>query len=269
MLGSVSAILLALSTGGIDFPWASWPVVGLVGLSVGLGALLYWQQPRAASPLLPPALMKNAGFRQIIFISFLNAANMIGSIFLLPLLLQWLYHASAATAGLALVPFLSTTTIGAYAAGQITRRTGQTRLVLVISLGATALTFLLLAIVPAPPGMLFPIVVSALFGLGIGPVMPTTIVVAQSYAGSSEIGAATGTLLLWRAMGGALGATIAGAALAMNRGDLAAGFQLGFFICAALAAMGGFASMRMVEVSLWERANPKTTLLEDEASFPE
>ncbi len=267
MLGSISALLLALSTGGIDFPWASWPVVGFAALGVGLGALLFWQQPRAASPMLPPALMRNAGFRQIIIISFLNAANMIAAIFLMPLLLQWLYHASAATAGLALVPFLSTTTIGAYAAGQVTRRTGQTRLVLVISLFATALAFLLMAIAPTQPDMLFPVIVSALFGLGIGPVMPTTIVVAQSHAGSSEIGAATGTLLLLRAMGGALGATIAGAVLATKRGDLAAGFQLGFFICAALAAVAGFMSLRMAEVSLRERPKPNAASLEEGSSF--
>jgi EmrB/QacA subfamily drug resistance transporter len=250
MLTSVAAILAALSTGGVDFAWASAPEAGLIALGTGLGLVLLVQQRRAPDALMPAALMGNAAFRQIIIISFLNAAAMFGAIFLLPLLLQWLYHASPASSGAALVPFLAATTVGAYAAGQVARYTGRTKLVLVIGLSSTALLFLPLAALSAQPSLLFPIIVAGLFGTGMGAVMPSSLVTAQNHAGRRDVGAATGTLLLLRSMGGAFGATLAGAVLAVPGLSLDDRFRLGFLLLAVLETGATAVAMAMVDIPL-------------------
>jgi EmrB/QacA subfamily drug resistance transporter len=250
MVSAVAAILAGLSTGGVDFAWVSAPEAGFFGGGVVLIAILVWQQRRAPEALLPATLMGNSAFRHVITLSFLNAAAMFSAIFLLPLMLQWVFHTTPGMAGVALVPFLSTTTIGAYAAGQITQRTGRPRQVLAVGLSIAAIGFLPLAFLPAGQSVIWPILISSLFGLGIGCVMPTSLVAAQSHAPARDVGAATGTLLLMRAMGGAFGATIAGAELAMLHGNLMGGFRLGFGVCAVLEALAAWTAWHMADVAL-------------------
>jgi EmrB/QacA subfamily drug resistance transporter len=249
LMVSVAAVLLALSGGGADFPWASWRLAGITAGGAAGFALLVWQQRRAASPLLPGRLLATGGFRAVLAIAFLNSAAMFGAIFLLPLLLQWVFHASAASAGLELVPFLFTTTAGAFMAGQITRVTGRTRNVLAAGLGLSALGFLPMAVIPMQGALTLPVAISAAFGIGIGMIMPSSLVAAQNQAPYTQVGAATGTLLLARAMGGAFGATCAGALLAAAA-DAPAGFRWGFLACAALQAIATAVALRMADVPL-------------------
>ncbi len=250
LLVSVSAILGALSTGGVDFAWVSAPIIGLVIVSVVTFAILARQQRRAADPLFPAALMGKAGFRAIISISFLNAAAMFGAIFLLPLLLQGPLHASAAISGLAIMPFLATTTIGAFTAGQIVQRTGKPREVMVTGMGGSVVTFIIMALLPVGSGLYGFVGVSALFGFGIGAVMPTSLVTAQSQSGPRDFGASTGILLLLRALGGAFGATMAGAVLAICGNNIVNGARLGFGVCAVMLALATYVALRMENLLL-------------------
>jgi EmrB/QacA subfamily drug resistance transporter len=247
---SVGAILLGMSTGGVDFAWVSWTELAIFVAGGVLLAALVVQQRRAAAPLFPAGLLAQAAFRNVLEISFLNAAAMFGAIFLLPLLLQWLYHANAARSGLDIVPLLATTTLGAFAAGQITRRTGRSRPVMAAGVALAAVGFVVIAVAPGAGTALYPIAVSAVFGLGIGTVMPTSLVAAQNQAGRRDMGAATGTLLLLRAMGGAFGATMAGAFLAIAHANMAEGFRLGFLACAALQAIATVVAWRMEDLRL-------------------
>ncbi len=250
LLVSVTALLGALSVGGVNFAWLSAPIIGLILLSLLIFAALFWQQRQAAEPLFPPSLMGKPGFRAIIAVAFLNAAAMFGAIFLLPLLLQGPLHASAGASGLAIMPFLATTTIGAFISGQITRRTGQPRQVMAVGLTFSAAAFVLMAVLPLGLGIYGFVGVSALFGLGIGAVMPTSIVTAQSHAAARDIGASTGILLLLRAMGGAFGATMAGAVLAIGGNNIVNGFRLGFCACAVMLAVAAMIIARMENILL-------------------
>ncbi len=250
MTVSVTAILLALSMGGVDFPWVSAGEGGLLALSVLALASLVAQQRRAVAPLFPGALLAQAGFRHILQISFYNGAAMLGAIFLLPLMLQWLYHATPGLAGLALVPFLGTTTLGAFMAGQIIRHTGNSRPVMIGGLALSVLAFAVLAALPPAAGVAVPVILSAVFGLGIGIMFPTSLIVAQSQAGRQNMGTATALLITTRAMGGAFGATAAGALLALAHHDLREGFALGFAACAALQVAALIVALRMEEVRL-------------------
>ena len=77
-----------------------------------------------------------------------------------------------------------------------------------------------------------------------------SLVAAQSQAGPRDLGVATGTLLLTRAMGGAFGATMADALLAIAHRNLAYGFRLGFLACAVLEAVAVAVALRMEDIQL-------------------
>ncbi|HQU04830.1 MAG TPA: MFS transporter [Acidocella sp.] len=263
LLISVTALLAALSLGGVDFAWNSAPIFGLFAVSLLMFGILATQQQRAQEPLFPGALVAKAGFQQINIISFLNSGAMFAAIFLLPLLLQGQLQAGAAASGLEIMPFLASMTVGAYIGGQTAKKTGKTRNIMVVSLFSSAATFGISGCLPLGAGVLGFAGIAGLYGLGIGAVMPCSIVTVQSQAAQRDMGAATGILLLLRSLGGAFGATMAGVLLAYWGNDVLASFRLGFFLCAGMMMLAAVTAMRM------ENASLRNTLQATPATQPE
>ena len=72
---------------------------------------------------------------------------------------------------------------------------------------------------------------SVILGGGIGLVQPNITVAIQNAAERRDVGIATGCMLLFRAIGGAFGATLAGVMLVSH------GFGAAFGACAAVAVV--------------------------------
>ena len=212
----ISALLLMLSWGGTTFPWASAPVLvlGLLGLCLLLALGL--QERRVADPLLPPRLFTNDIFLRGVGVAFFAAFGLFVATFLLPLDFQLLHGFGAEASGLLVMPFLVSSTVGAYSAGLLTRRFGKAKPVILCGLVAATAGFLMLMTTRAPTAALLIMFESVVLGTGLGLCMPTSIVVVQNAVERRDIGSATGALLLLRSMGGAFGSTIAGSLLTLR-----------------------------------------------------
>ena len=267
-----TASLLVMSWGGTSYPWLSVPVLGMLAAAMVLLTLLVGRERRAIDPLLPPRLFTNATFVRGVAIAALAAAGMFGATFLLPLQFQLTRGVDAATSGTLLVPFLAFNVLGAYASGQVARKIGRVKPILLGGLVLSVLGFLLLAILDAGDSHLRSVIDMALLGFGIGACMPTSLVLVQNAAERRDVGAATGSLLFLRSMGGAFGSTLVGALLAgrfasrllhlgvtrpidlsdlrghgsaaidaatraLAQRALESGFHLAFFACAAMSAV--------------------------------
>ncbi|HQT66140.1 MAG TPA: MDR family MFS transporter [Acetobacteraceae bacterium] len=215
---AVTCLLLALGWGGHAYPWSSGPVLGSFGAGFVLLALLWGHERRVRHPLLPVRLFAYPAFRILVLIGFFIALMMFAAIFLLPLYFQLVFAANPEQSGLYVMPFLISTTIGAYAAGQAARHLGRTRNLMLGGLGLALVCFLALGWISDGAGVGLVIGVSFALGIGIGFVLPTSLVAVQNAAPREDVGAATATLLLLRAMGGAFGATMAGTILAIRLG---------------------------------------------------
>jgi EmrB/QacA subfamily drug resistance transporter len=215
----ISALLLMLSWGGTAYSWTSAPVLvlGLLGLCL-LGALAV-QERRASDPLMPPRLFANDIFLGGVAVAFFASLGLFVGTFLLPLDFQLLHGYDAETSGLLVMPFLVSSTAGAYLAGSLTRRLGKSKMIILAGLFGAALGFFLLATGGARTGAILIMVESIVLGAGIGLCMPTTIVVVQNAVERRDVGSATGALLLLRSMGGAFGSTIAGSMLTLSFGN--------------------------------------------------
>lgn len=280
LIGSVTALLLMLSWGGVELPWTSAPVVTLGVVGLGLMVVLIWQERRAADPILPPRLFANRTFFFGVLIAFFTSLGLFGATFLLPLYLQLVMGFDAATSGLLVVPFLASSVVGAFIGGQIARRIGRTKGLVVAGLVACALGFLGLTL-QADGGSLYLVLpFSALIGLGIGVTMPSILMQVQNAAERRDVGAATGSLLFLRSMGGAFGSTIVGSLLASRfnaglaaaglpaidlgslrgatagttlteaRAALASGFALGFGVCLGLLLIAVIIGALMKDLQL-------------------
>jgi predicted MFS family arabinose efflux permease len=267
---AVTAFLIGLSWGGRNYPWLSAPVIGIFAAGFSLIAALWRWEARSAVPLLPMRLFGSASFVRLVGIGFLTALAMFSAIFLLPLFFQLVYRANAAQSGWDIMPFMIASTIGAYAAGQVARRTGRTRKLLIGGLVVGTAGFVLLGLLPRATPLGLVVFNCFVMGLGIGFVLPSNLVAVQNAATRHDVGAATATLLLLRAMGGAFGATIAGAVLLLRLGRqidapgaaaeramaanpaLPAAFHAAFLITAGFALLGLVAAIRVEDTPLRE-----------------
>jgi MFS family permease len=120
----------------------------------------------------------------------------------------------ASTSGLLLVPFLAAGPIGAIISGQVVRRLGRTRSMVLIGLSSGLIGFVLLGSFVATSGLVVTELLMAAIGISLGLCMPTSMVIVQNAAERRDVGSATGALLFLRSMGGAFGSTLAGSLLA-------------------------------------------------------
>ncbi|HEY4253639.1 MAG TPA: MDR family MFS transporter [Roseomonas sp.] len=214
LTSAISCWLLMLSWGGVEMPWTSPPIIGLGVIGLLLIGLLTIQERRFADPLLPPRLFSNAVFVRGVIIAFFSAFALFGGSFLLPLFFQLVRGVDAAASGALVVPFLASNCAGAWVAGATARKRGKMKGIMIIGLIGCLVGFGLLAMIDAQtPGIIL-VVFQSVLGFGIGMVMPSCLVSVQNAADRRDVGAATGSVLFLRSMGGAFGSTLVGALLA-------------------------------------------------------
>ncbi len=285
LIAGVTAWLLLLSWGGTEYPWASTPIIGLAALGLLLIAALAWYERRASDPILPPVLFANPTFLRGVLIAFFASLGLFGATFLLPLYFQLVQGFDASTSGLLVMPYMGSNVVGALVSGQWARRIGRVKAIVLTGLAAVTLSFAALAAMPAAVhlGVILPVIF--VLGVGTGMTMPTVLMQVQNAAERRYVGAATGSLLFLRSMGGAFGSTVVGAILAMRfaaglhaagitqevdlgslrgtglealgtqglstaRAALANGFQLGYGTCAALLLVAFVIALGMKDLPL-------------------
>jgi EmrB/QacA subfamily drug resistance transporter len=213
LMAAVTAFLLVLSWGGTEYPWLSPQILGLLVLAAALFTLLTWHEGRVADAILPPRMFRDAVFTRGVMLAFLSSVGLLGTTFLLPLFFQLVRGADAASSGFLVVPFLLFSVIGAFSGGQLARRLGRTKAIVVAGFSAASFGFAALTLVgPATP-LAAVLIAMAVVGVGIGVCMPNVLVMVQNAADRRDVGTATGALLFLRSMGGAFGSTLVGALL--------------------------------------------------------
>ncbi|MGI4955915.1 MAG: MFS transporter, partial [Janthinobacterium lividum] len=147
----------------------------------------------------------------------------------------------------------------------------------------SALGFALLAVMAGHAPLWAVLPCTFLLGVGIGATMPSVLMQVQNSAEYRDVGAATGSLLFLRSMGGAFGSTLVGSLLAARfaaglraaglpgdvdlgslragagvlgpaldqaRDALTSGFELSFGVCAAVMLVAAVIAAGMQDVQL-------------------
>lgn len=208
---SITAFLLLLTWGGANYPWISPQIIGLGLLGVACLVMLLFQERRFAEPLLPPRLFANRVFVCGVGIAFFASLGMFACIFMLPLFYQLVHGADPERSGQLVMPFLLISTAASWTAGVQMRRSGRARGVLITGMVIAVIGLGLLALSDATTSLVWVVGFSCLAGIGIGVVMPGTMVSVQNAAERRDVGVATATMLFLRALGGAFGSTLSGA----------------------------------------------------------
>ncbi len=210
---STLALLFALSSGGHRFAWFSWEFAGLAGAAlIGYVLLVHWER-RAADPVIPirffgiPAIIRS----DALVVCF--AAALFSTILYLPLYLQLGRGLGIGESGLLLLPITLSMVTASAVTGRLVTRTGRVTVFPQLGLGLATIGYLALAasLTVAPTSLVLALTVA--IGIGLGMVMPPTQVSVQLAAGRASLGAATASISLSRAVGGAAGVAVVGAIL--------------------------------------------------------
>lgn len=225
MTGATVTLLLALSWGGVHYPWASRPILGLVGASLLLWLGFAWRLRTAAEPLIPLAILANPVVRAGTIAAGFGMGTFIGLTIYLPLYFETVAGLSAANSGLGLIPLTCGTVLGATASGRAMTRLKHYKRVPIAGL-CVALTGM--ALLVAYAGRLPLLSFGALLGLisvGFGMLLPVATVSIQNAVPLHQLGTATATANFFRQIGGALIVAVFGAIVLGGIGANGAGLS--------------------------------------------
>jgi EmrB/QacA subfamily drug resistance transporter len=218
LVAGVSSVLLATQSGGTDYPWGSWQIVGLFLL----GALLIFgfitREHLAPEPILPLGLFKMQIFTVSNIVAFVSGVAMFGALAFLPQYLQLVHGVSATESGLLLLPLLVGLLTMSITSGRYISKTGSYRWFPLVGTFLVTVGLILLTRIGAHTSLTvigFDVLV---FGAGLGLFMQVLTLVVQNSVPMSQMGVATSAVTFFRSMGGAIGASALGAVLTARIG---------------------------------------------------
>jgi predicted MFS family arabinose efflux permease len=184
---------------------------------------------------------------------FLTTCAFFAAIVFLPLFLQRVTGASAVESGLLLLPMLLAGTISTAVIGRVVTRTGHYKAFPAVGLGLMSVGLLLLSRLDASASHATVAAYTVVFGLGFGMVSQLLVLAIQNAVDQRDIGIATASANLFRALGGSVGAAVFGAIFASRvssgagAGAIADGLDTVFLAAAPVAALGLLAVLFLKE----------------------
>lgn len=207
----ITGLVLAITWGGNEYAWASPQIIGLGTLAlVGFVAFLLIER-RAAEPVIGLHLFRNLNFTLATALSFVAGFSMFGAITFLPQFQQFVQGQSATNSGLLLLPMMLSAMAFSMVGGQIISRTGHYKAFPILGTLLLAVGLYTFSTMDVTTGTGTTAIYMAILGAGMGCLMQTTNLIAQSSVPLSDLGAATGTSTFVRNLGGSLGVAALGA----------------------------------------------------------
>jgi EmrB/QacA subfamily drug resistance transporter len=211
ILLTVGAVLLLL--GMMEFGTVrSWI---LIGVSIVMFILLLWVERRAADPILPIPLFRDALFSTAIAHGVLTGWAVFGSLSYIPLFVQSVLSTSATQAGITITPMLLGWVTASIISARIMLRVGYRRLGL-FGTGLFVVGAFLMTTINVSSSQTAMMVFVTMMGLGMGLSIPAFFIGVQTSVERRQLGTATSTLQFSRSMGGTLGVSVMGAALSLR-----------------------------------------------------
>ena len=212
LIVGTTALMLALNWGGIHYPWKSNQILVLFAVFAIFATLFFLRQGRAPEPLVPFEVLDNRVMITATLACALCMGSAIGLTIFTPIYFETVFQLTPSRSGVALLPLMVGTAIGAAIAGRLVKITHYKRVPIAGLIVATA-AMIILSYAPAALPLA---VIEVLFGLtsiGFGTILPVTTVCVQNAAPPGQLGTATAVMVFVRSLVGAVAVAIFGAIL--------------------------------------------------------
>ena len=242
LVSGVSCILLGTQSGGTDYPWGSWQIIGLFAGGVILLLGFAVREHMAPEPILPLELFKMRIFTVANIVSFVSGIAMFGALAFLPQYLQLVHGVSATESGLLLLPLLIGLLVMSIGSGRYISRTGRYRWFPLAGTILVAIGLWLLTHIGAHTSLAIVGLYILVFGAGLGLFMQVLTLVVQNAVPMKMMGVGTSSVTFFRSMGGAIGASALGAVLTAR-----IAYEFPHFLPAATLQSGGDKVSQLVQ----------------------
>lgn len=207
----VTALVLAITWGGTEYPWDSAQIIGL-----GCAALVFLiaflrVESRAVNPIIGLHLFKVRNFSLATGLGFVAGFAMFGAITFLPQFQQFIQGQSATNSGLLLMPMMLAAMVLSMGGGQVISRTGHYKSFPILGVALLGTGLALFSTMDENTSTGVSAVYMVVLGAGMGCLMQTTNLIAQNSVALRDLGSATGTSTFVRNLGGSLGVAALGA----------------------------------------------------------
>jgi EmrB/QacA subfamily drug resistance transporter len=214
MILAVVPLMLALTWAGVDYPWLSPQIIGMIAFSALMVIAFVTVENRHPEPIMPMWILKDRIVAVSLVIIFITGFGMFGSIIFVPLFFQGVLGASATASGSFLTPMMLGVVAGSAVSGQILSRLGgHYRIQGVFGLALMALGMGLLSTMTADTSHGTAVLYIVLVGLGLGSTMPLYVIAIQNAVPYPVLGIATSTTAFFRQIGGVFGLAILGSVM--------------------------------------------------------
>lgn len=209
MMLAALPLMLAMSWGGRHYPWGSAPVLGLLVASAVIWVLFGLRVASAPEPFIPLSILREPTVCAVSIAGFFSVGVFLGLTVFLPVYFELVLGFSPSGSGTALIVWLVAIAGGSFAAGRLITMTPRYKRV---PLGGLVLAIVMLALLAASPGTIWPAKLSlldtsvllAVGGAGLGVMYPITTTIVQNTVASHQLGIATGALNFMRQLGGTI-----------------------------------------------------------------
>jgi hypothetical protein len=226
LCGGTTCVLLGLSWGGNNFPWASANVIGVLVAGPVLWGLFFLVETYAKDPLVYPWMLKSRTIVAILVAEFFYGANLLGLMYYVPQFFQLVYGDSATMAGVGLLPMMLGLAIGNPVAAVITSKFGISLYNAVAGAALEILASGLMTRWNKDTSRAESVIVLILLGMGQGAVMSGLLMSSQVAVPPIQIGVVTGLVIFAQTVGDIFGIAMFAAAYVNKLGTALAGLNL-------------------------------------------
>jgi len=233
---SVSLLLVWVTSAGDTFEWWSVQTLLMVG-GAAIGAILFVVvELRSREPLIPLSLFLGRTFTLSVIASIATGIAMFGASVFLSQYMQLARGATPTEAGLMTIPMIAGLLAASVGGGALITRFGHWKPYLIVGSIALIAGSALLSTIHYDTDFALVSVYMFLLGAGVGMTMQNLVLVVQNTSKPTEIGVASSGVTFFRSLGGTIGVSVMGAALAARVTDLVGGARDD--IGAAIAGLG-------------------------------
>jgi MFS family permease len=213
---SVSLLLIWITGAGDTYDWWSTETVLMVGGAL-LGVVLFViTELRAKEPLVPLTLFRNRTFTLAVIASIATGIAMFGTSVFLSQYMQMARGATPTEAGLMTIPMIAGLLIASIAIGALITRYGHWKPYLITGGVLLIAGSFLLSTIHYDTNFALVSVYMFLLGAGVGMTMQNLVLIVQNTAKPTEMGVASSGVAFFRSLGGTIGVSVMGAALASS-----------------------------------------------------
>jgi EmrB/QacA subfamily drug resistance transporter len=217
---AVSLLLIWVTLAGDSFDWWSTPTMLMVGGAIVATILFIVTELRVKNPLIPLTLFKNRTFTLAVVASIATGIAMFGASVFLSQYMQLARGATPTEAGLMTIPMIAGLLLSSIGVGALITRFGHWKPFLIVGSVFLIAGAYLLSTIHYDTNFALVSVYMFLLGAGVGMTMQNLVLIVQNTSKPTEIGVASSGVTFFRSLGGTIGVSVMGAALAAKVTEL-------------------------------------------------